>query len=201
MADYADKIDDEGKRKLGVLVRLTQRMQSLIESLLRFSRVGRDPLALTLVDPNVVVAEAREALIMLVGETDAEITVPRPLPAVRVDRDRFQEVIENLIANGLHYNDSPTRRVEVGWVEPAAPGAPPRFYVKDNGIGIPARHHEVIFRIFKRLHAEGRYCGGTGAGLTITRKIVELHGGKIWVESAEGQGSTFWFTLAPEAAS
>jgi hypothetical protein len=103
------------------------------------------------------------------------------------------QVFTNLIANAVKYSDKADRQIEIG----ALPTDPPTVYVRDNGIGIDPRHADNIFRMFKRLHGRDRYGGGSGAGLTIVRKIVERHGGRIWVESTPGEGSTFYFTLAP----
>ena len=130
-----------------------------------------------------------------------EIYIPRPLPIVRCDRVQIQEVFTNLIGNAIKYNDNPEKWVEIGYLEREtqesedAPDEAIVFYIKDNGIGIREKHKEAIFRIFKRLHTANKYGGGTGAGLTIAKKIVERHGGKIWVESIYGEGSTFYFTL------
>jgi light-regulated signal transduction histidine kinase (bacteriophytochrome) len=111
---------------------------------------------------------------------------------VRADRARVGEIFYNLIVNAVRYNDKPGKWVEVGWAE----GEPPVFYVRDNGIGIPEKHFDSIFRIFKRLHSRDRFGGGTGAGLTIVKKIVERHSGRIWLDSVPGEGTTFYFTLA-----
>jgi light-regulated signal transduction histidine kinase (bacteriophytochrome) len=92
----------------------------------------------------------------------------------------------------MKYNDKAEKWIEIGCENGSRP---PVFYVRDNGIGIPPKHVESIFRIFKRLHAREKYGGGTGAGLTIAKKIVERHNGRIWVESAQGEGTTFYFTL------
>ena len=116
----------------------------------------------------------------------------------------------NLVANAAKYNPGEAPWVEVGYLTPdeaaADAGAAPRvgaaplvLYVRDNGIGIPARHHEVIFRLFRRLHAREQHGGGSGAGLTLVRQIVERHGGAVWVASEPGAGATFYFTLAPGA--
>ena len=117
------------------------------------------------------------------------------LPAVRCDRVRVGEIFANLISNAIKYNDSAEKMVEIG-CETAL--GPPVFFVRDNGIGIAPKHFARIFQIFRRLHARDQYGGGTGAGLTIAKKAVERHGGRIWVESASGAGSTFRFTLAPQ---
>jgi signal transduction histidine kinase len=113
---------------------------------------------------------------------------------------RLGEVFANLITNALKYNDKPQRWIEIGVVDtPRAVGGDAAreqtFYVRDNGIGIPDRHLATVFRIFKRLHARDEFGGGTGAGLTIVRKIVERHHGRVWIESTPGQGTTVFFTL------
>jgi signal transduction histidine kinase len=132
-----------------------------------------------------------------------EIRIPRPLPSVQVDPVLINEVFSNLLSNASKYNDKPDPWVEVGYLDPNDPllvdfGIGPGavvLYVRDNGIGIRERHLDTVFRLFKRLHPQTMYGGGTGAGLTIAKKIVEQHGGRIWVRSEYGQGSAFYFTV------
>lgn len=195
LEDYADKLDADGRAKLETLMRLTRRMEVLIDSLLQYSRLGRIDLTMEQVDLNEVVAEVLENLDVNLKAEQAEVSVPRPLPAVVCDRVQVGEIFHNLIVNGVKYNDRARKQVEIGYQDGAG-GEAPVFYVRDNGIGIPDRHYDAIFRIFKRLHARDRYGGGTGAGLTIVKKIVERHNGRIWVESVPGEGTTFCFTLA-----
>lgn len=202
LQDCAEKLDADNQEKLGTIVRLTKRMQALIDSLLHFSRLGRDPLSLEEVDLNGAVRDALESIDARLRESGARVTIPRPLPIVRADRVGLQEVLVNLLSNALKYNDQGDKRVEVGSLERGEPGFPARllestrcFYVRDNGIGIPAAFHEEVFRIFRRLHQKTQYGGGTGAGLTIVRKVVQRHCGEVWCESKEGSGTTFFFTL------
>jgi PAS domain S-box-containing protein len=195
LEDYAAKLDDAGKAKLETLVRLAQRMEVLIDSLLQFSRVGRVELSSQETDLNDLVRSTLDPLQITVQEEKVDVRIPRRLPTVRCDRVRLGEVFHNLITNAVKYNDKPEKWVEVGYRDGG--DGPPVFYVKDNGIGILAKHHDAIFRIFKRLHGRDKFGGGTGAGLTIVKKIVERHGGRIWVESAVGEGTTFYFTLGP----
>jgi len=190
--DYSDKLDDEGRSKLETLMRLTRRMETLIDSLLHFSRLGRVDLAIDQVDLNEIVAEVAESLAITLKETGVELRVPRPLPTVLCDRARVGEIFYNLVVNGIKYNDNADKWVEIGVAEG---GGPPVFYVRDNGIGIPEKHYDAVFRIFKRLHGRDKFGGGTGAGLTIVKKIVERHHGRIWLKSAAGEGTTFYFTL------
>jgi light-regulated signal transduction histidine kinase (bacteriophytochrome) len=197
--DYADKLDEEGRSKLETLKLLTQRMENFIDSLLEFSRVGRLDLALGQTDLNVILAEVLDSLHITLQERHVEARIPRPLPTVRCDRVRIGEVFRNLISNATKYNDKPEKWVEIGYTNGSDPQPlPPVFYVRDNGIGIRQKHFEAIFRIFKRLHARDNFGGGTGAGLTIVKKIVERHGGRVWIESTPGEGTTFFFTLGRE---
>lgn len=193
LEDYADKLDAEGRSKLETLMRLTRRMETLIDSLLQFSRLGRVDLGLDEVNLNEIVAEILDSVAISMQQDRVETRIPRPLPTVRADRARVGEIFYNLIVNAMKYNDKPEKWVEIGWRENGA--GPPVFYVRDNGIGIPEKHQEAVFRIFKRLHGRDKYGGGTGAGLTIAKKIVERHHGRIWLESSAGIGTTFYFTL------
>jgi two-component system, chemotaxis family, sensor kinase Cph1 len=201
--DYGAVLSEDGVSKLQTLVRLTQRMEDLINSLLHFSRLGRVELALQRTDLNQLVQNVLDLLKISLESAHVEIRIPRSLPTVRCDKVQINEVFTNLISNAIKYNDQEEKWVEIGYLDAELPleqmGEPLEpmvtFYIKDNGIGIPERHLENIFRIFKRLHGPNKYGGGTGAGLTIAKKIVERHGGTLWVESSPGQGSTFYFTL------
>jgi chemotaxis family two-component system sensor kinase Cph1 len=192
--DYADALGEEGRAQLDTLARLTRRMESLLDSLLHYSRVGQLLLNLRETDMNAILRDALEALHPRIEETGVEVRVPRPLPPAVCDELQTGEVFSNLLSNAVKYNNKAQRWVEVGCLDGPAPTV---FYVRDNGIGIRERHLDAIFRIFKRLHGRDDYGGGTGAGLTIARKVVERHGGRLWVESALGEGTTFYFTLAP----
>lgn len=193
MEDYGETLDEEGKAKLKTLIRLTQRMEDLIDSLLHFSRLGRVDLSMQYNDMNMIVNRILDLLRGRIEETGVKISIPRLLPTVYCDRVQVGEVFSNLIANAIKYNDKPEKLIEIGYINDSP--QPITFYVSDNGIGIREKHFEAIFRIFKRLHGPSKYGGGTGAGLTIAKKIVERHGGRIWVESTYGEGSTFYFTL------
>ncbi len=202
MEDYVEKLDEEGVTKLRTLVRLTKRMEDLIDSLLHYSRVGRLDLAFQQTDLNQVLEDSLEMLQARVRETGAQIRIPRPLPTVYCDQARIGEVFSNLISNALKYNERSERWIEIGYTTASQENDPSQsgyvFFIRDNGIGIQEKYYTAIFRIFKRLHNRDKYGGGTGAGLTIVQKIVERHGGRIWVESTPGQGTTFYFTLTQE---
>jgi two-component system, chemotaxis family, sensor kinase Cph1 len=129
-----------------------------------------------------------------------DIRIPKALPIIECDAVLVNELFSNLISNGFKYNDSTEKWVEIGYLDTIesqkfVDTTSPVLYVRDNGIGIQPHHQEIIFRLFKRLHSREKYGGGTGAGLSIVKKIIERHGGKIWVESTYGQGSTFFFIL------
>jgi two-component system, chemotaxis family, sensor kinase Cph1 len=203
MEDYGDKLGEEGASKLATLMRLTQRMEDLINSLLHYSRFGRTELTFQAVDLGQVVEGVLD-VIAISQPAPTKFRVPRPLPTVQCDRPQVIELFTNLISNAIKYNDREQKWVEIGYIFPEEinPDLPKHldrsqtvFFVKDNGIGIRAKHLDTIFKIFKRLHPAASYNGGTGAGLTITKKIVERHGGNILVESVFGEGSTFYFTL------
>ena len=206
--DYGDKLDEDGRSKLETLGRLTTRMEKLINTILYYSQVGRVELAMEDTDLNEVLREVMAGLRISLDERGVRIRIPRPLPTARCDRVRVGEIFLNLISNASKYNDKTDKWVEVGFrneprpKEPVAEGAEAAgpsgllLYVKDNGIGIREQHFQSIFRLFKRLHGRDKFGGGAGAGLTIVRKIVERHGGRVWVESTPGEGTTFYFTLS-----
>jgi light-regulated signal transduction histidine kinase (bacteriophytochrome) len=211
LEDYGDALDLAGKAKLETLMRLARRMESLIDTLLHYSRVGRVDLAIEPVDLGEVVADVVDSLGPFLATAEARVEVAGRLPVVRCDRARIGEVFRNLVVNAVKYNERADKRVEIGALLPGSSAggeAPPAtagpvFYVRDNGIGIPERHRQVVFDIFKRLHGRDQYGGGTGAGLTIVKKVVERHGGNVWLDSEPGRGTTFYFTLqaseAPDA--
>jgi len=200
-------LGSEGRNRLDRIMRLTQRMDALLDSLLHFSHVGRMTLEMEQVDLNSVVAEALEMVDARRMERTCEIVVAGTLPSVACDRVRVREIFVNLLSNALKYNDKPVCRIEVGCESAASAVAGdagtadhPVFYVKDNGIGIAPHHVEQIFKMFRRLHGRDDFGGGTGAGLTIVKKLVERHGGRVWVRSVPGQGTTFFFTLSADSA-
>lgn len=192
--DHGEALGEEGRGKVKTIQRLAQRLYGLLDSVLEYSRLGRSEFALDHVDLNVAVADAVDSLLPWLESMRATVNIATPLPILRCDAVRIGQVFTNLIANGVKYNESPEKRIEVGALE----GPTPVIYVRDNGIGIRPQFAESIFRMFKRLHARDSYGGGTGAGLALVKKIIERHGGRIWFDSTPGEGSTFYFTLAPE---
>jgi two-component system, chemotaxis family, sensor kinase Cph1 len=199
MEDYAEMLPEDGVAKLNTVVRLTQRMDDLISSLMHYSQLGRAELSRQVVNLNVLVQQTIGTLKISQPQNPIEFRLPQTLPTIRCDLSQVREVFTNLIGNAIKYNDKAEKWVEIGYVgsKPVRNGTQlsHTLYIRDNSIGIPPEHLERIFEIFKRLHAQDQYGGGTGAGLTIVRKIVERHDGKIWVKSTPGEGSTFYFTL------
>jgi PAS domain S-box-containing protein len=194
--DYGPQLAGEGQEYLAHLIQASRRLGRLIDDLLTLSRAGRvihtpRPFAW-----DEVVQTALADLRDLVQRQGARVRVEGPLPEATGDPERVVQLLTNLIANGLKYNRSGRPEVEVGW-RPCG-GDFVTLFVRDNGIGIAREHHEQVFKMFKRLHLREEV-DGTGAGLAICKKIVEAHGGRIWVESALGEGATFCFTL-PRAA-
>jgi light-regulated signal transduction histidine kinase (bacteriophytochrome) len=188
LEDYGEKLDADGQRRLGALVDLCCRLSRLIDDLLTYSRIGRTQPEQAALDLNDAVNEVIDTLEASIDQRRAAVTIEGRLPTLVADRVLVGEVYRNLITNALKFNDSSRPRIEIGC---AADGV---LYVRDNGIGIEERHHDAIFAMFRRLHSRRKY-DGTGAGLALVRKIVEAHGGRVWLESQPGAGSTFYFTL------
>ena len=205
LEDYGEILDEAGIEKLQTLVNLTERMERLIDVLLKFSRLGQTQLKLKPVNLNKLVERLINVLRASRQDTTLDIRIPRLLPTIQCDLVLVNELLSNLLSNALKYNNQPEPWVEIGYLNveeqrerglilvPQSEEIPLLFYVRDNGIGIRQRHIQNIFRLFKRLHSQKKYGGGTGAGLTIAKKIVERHGGRIWVNSSYGEGSTFYF--------
>jgi signal transduction histidine kinase len=192
MEDEGERLSAGGVERLRTLSRLSRRMYTLLDCLLEYSRAGRTELALSAQDVRAIVDEVVETMRPWLEEQQGRVEVRGPLPVLLCDRVRTGQVFTNLIANAIKYNDRGPRLVEVGC---EVGEGKPVLYVRDNGIGIPQRFHETVFKMFRRLHQREEYGGGTGAGLALVKRIVERHGGRIWLESEPGQGSTFYFTL------
>jgi len=194
LEDYGARMDDEGKRMLGVLVGQSARMEELISALLRYSRIGRITPQEKPVDLREVIDQVRADLDARLSQPDTRLQVETDLPIISCDRELIRDVFVNLVSNALKYNDKSEKQVYIGCVG-CADDNTCELYVRDNGIGIPEKHFKNIFRLFKRLHTRDKYGGGVGAGLTIVKKIITAHHGRIWLESVCGQGTTFRFTL------
>ena len=209
LLEDATPVNDEQRHKLASLLRLTSRMDSLLDSMLHFSRVGGADLVLEVANLNAILAEALDFIGARTEAAATAVHFPRELPTIECDWMRCRQIFVNLLANAFKYSSSPQQHVEVGYIDigesHARPGCPPEseghriFYVADNGIGIDPKHYSRIFKLFNRLHAHDSFGGGAGAGLTIVRKLVEQHGGQIWLDSVLSKGTTFYFTLPGKA--
>ena len=192
---YQGKLDANADKYIHYAVDGALRMQTLVQDLLLFSRVGRQGTDLKLTDCNLVVEAARKNLDAAIRESGAQICCRR-LPTVMADGSQLLQLFQNLIGNAIKFRGAEPPMIQVTAQKQAREWL---FSVTDNGIGIAPEHAEIVFVIFKRLHAREEY-PGSGIGLAICKKIVEQHGGRIWVESQLGKGSCFKFTLAaPEA--
>lgn len=188
---FKDKFDSDGLQFLKFAVDGGQRMQALILDLLEFSRVGTRRKPFETVDLNKVIQDVRANLKMAILETGATISVDS-LPAVRGDFTQLEQLLQNLVSNGIKFRGKYAPVIQVS----AERGEREwRISVRDNGIGIEKQYFGRIFIIFQRLHTREDYAG-TGIGLAVCKKIVERHGGRIWVESEPGKGSVFTFTIA-----
>lgn len=189
LEDYQDRMDDDGKDYLKRIGAGAARMRNLIDDLLALSRVSRIHNPYESIDSGELVKDAVKRLKAVLEERGIRITVDDELPHVFCDTTKMKEVFYNLIANAMKYNDKEDPSVEVGFKDGEA------FFVKDNGKGIEEEYIDSVFQPFKRGAAAKRNDGGSGVGLALVKKIIEEHGGRIWVESTVGKGSTFCFTL------
>ena len=201
MASFADllmmrcrTLDGSAQQYARFIIDGATRLQSMIEDLLEYSRAGRPDKPAERFEGGAALAKALSDLALAVQESGARIKRGE-LPVIHGDFAQVTRLFQNLIGNALKFRKEKGAVIEIG-AETA--GAERRFFVRDNGIGIDPAYHEKIFGVFNRLHAREKY-PGTGVGLAICRKIVDHHGGRIWVESRQGEGATFYFTLPGRA--
>ncbi|MDD5063883.1 MAG: ATP-binding protein [Phycisphaerae bacterium] len=187
-ADYADKLDETGKEQMKLLTGRVDRMHNLIDGILQYSKVGHAEEEKVAVNLNELVAETID---VIAPPENITITIEDELPTVECEHTRIMQVFQNLLSNAVKYMDKPKGQIKVGCVEENGFW---KFSVADNGRGIEKKHYEKVFQLFQTLSPRDKF-ENTGIGLTVTKKIVELYDGKIWVESKPGQGSTFFFTL------
>ncbi len=187
---YQDKLDERANEYIGLAVEASGRMQALINDLLDYSRVDRFGKPLELTSTEKTLKNALANLRLAIHESQAQIT-HEPLPTVMADAGQLTRVWQNLIGNAVKFRGDvpPQIRITAEKVENAW-----QFAVSDNGIGIDPQYFDRIFLVFQRLHTRREY-PGTGIGLSLCRKIIERHGGQIWVESQPQQGATFYFTI------
>lgn len=198
LEDSEGSLEEDSKLRLRRIIKLCQHGEKIVADLLYFSRLGRGDQAfepLNLAKALKGIAAQNDDFITA---NKARLIIGADLPLVLGQRAHIETVFRNLIINGIKYNDSSDKVVEISFIDNDR--ADQRsdlgtFYVKDNGIGIDEEFNDEIFRIFKRLNAENAYGEGTGAGLTFVKQIIENHGGTIWFTSRLGEGTTFFFTV------
>ncbi len=189
---YEGQLDEDADRFIGFVVDGVNRMQALISDLLAFSRAGRIELTQTRVDLAELTARVVASLAPMIAEAGAEVAID-PLPIVSGDETKLTQLIQNLIANALKFHAADTAPHVT--ISSRDHGEMVEIAVADNGVGIDPVHRERIFKMFQRLHGREEYAG-TGIGLAVCQRIVERHGGRIWCEGNEPNGSVFRFTVA-----
>lgn len=184
-----NKLTDTTSEYMTFVIEGVSRMQSLISGLLQYSRIGHHG-QIRSIDARGALDRALAHLQVSIQETNTKITFD-DLPMVRMDSVQLSQLFQNLVGNAIKFRSNGNPEIHIGAVRQDSSW---RFSVADNGIGIEPQYAEKIFLIFQRLHTRDKY-PGTGIGLAICKKIIERHGGEIWVESAIGRGSTFYFTV------
>ena len=208
--DYGERIDGEGQEYIHYIIDASRRMRAMINGLLNLSRLGKVIGDFADVNLNDVVAVVIADLRELIRAKAAHVSITGQLPTVSGDHGRISQLFTNLISNALKYNRDAAPRVEIGAITAAellhSPGPPHDLdpldtiiYVKDNGIGIDRRFHRTIFQLFRRLHTHEEF-EGTGVGLSLCIKIVQAHGGTIWLDSDLGHGATFFVSFPGQPA-
>ncbi|MFX1593181.1 MAG: ATP-binding protein [Promethearchaeota archaeon] len=190
---YHEKIDKDGKEFIHFITDGAKKMNTLIKDLLSYSRITTHAKPSKLINIEKILKDALYNLQEAIKESGAVITYDK-MPIIKVDKTQFTQLFQNLLSNAIKFRREEPPRIHIGvkknndeWL----------FSVKDNGIGIESKFFGKLFNIFYRLHTKEEY-PGTGIGLPICKKIVQRYGGKIWVESEIGKGSTFFFTITPE---
>jgi signal transduction histidine kinase len=192
--DFGNLIPDDCEKYLNYIGDATQKMELLINDLLELSRIGRltvKKIEFPLAD---LIQEVITALQPQIETKGIQITVMQDLPWVYGEKKRIIQVMENLLSNAIKYigKENPSPRIEVGVQEQDGRKV---IFVRDNGIGIEKIYFEKIFQVFQRLPSAKKIEQGTGVGLAIVKRVIEYHGGKVWLESEPGKGTTFFFTL------
>ena len=187
---YQGELDDKADKYIYFAVDGAARMQTLINDLLEFSRVATRAKEPEPTDSELVLDQVLSNLELYIKQNKATVSHD-PLPEVMADNTQLAQVFQNLVINGIKFHGEEAPKIHISAEKKESEWL---FSVQDNGIGIDPQYSEKIFEVFKRLHTKEEY-QGTGIGLAICKKIVERHAGRIWVESALGEGATFYFTL------
>jgi signal transduction histidine kinase len=202
--DYGEILGTAGCSELDTIVSIVQSMENLMETLLHYSGIVRVDMQLGTEALNEIVDDLLQLMSARIKDEGVEITIGKKLPKIYCHRGLMQELLQNLISNAIKYNESSQKKITIGCLTKRP--VDKKFenfdidqcdiiYVQDNGIGIAPNDQESIFRIFRRLHGRSEFSGGSGAGLTIAKKIVERHHGRIWLDSSVGAGSTFYIAI------
>ncbi|MBK9018161.1 MAG: hypothetical protein IPM82_31225 [Saprospiraceae bacterium] len=191
--DYGEKLGEDAHQYFDFILGATHRMKALIQGLLNYSRLGKSRSA-EILNLNEMLAEIKENLAAAISSKNAVVEVGK-LPSINCMKTETMQLFQNLINNAIKYTAPGV--VPTITVNAEDRGDAWEFCIADNGIGIPDTQQDKIFNMFSRLHAEGDY-EGQGIGLAFCKKIVELHGGKIWFESEPGNGSRFYFTISKD---
>ena len=190
---YGERLEGDAKEFMAFVIEGAGRMRQLIDDLLAYSRVGTRGKGFRQVKLESVIERASVNLRAALEESGAELTHD-PLPVVQADESQLVQLFQNLIGNAVKFHGAAVPKIHVSAVEKEQEW---EVAVTDNGIGVEPQYFERIFMVFQRLHDRGQY-PGTGIGLAICKKVVERHGGRLWVESEPGKGSSFHFTLPKE---
>jgi signal transduction histidine kinase len=193
---YRGQLDERADKYIHYAVDGAVRMQALIQDLLKFSRVGRAEIEAKITESRAVVEQAMNNLQVAINDSGAVVTWTG-LPAVMADASQLTQVFQNLIANAIKFRGAEIPAIQIAAEEKDSEWV---FTVSDNGIGIPAENWEDVFVIFRRLHARTEYAGN-GIGLAICKKIIQRHGGKLWIEAQAKPGCCFKFTLLTAVSS
>ena len=188
LSNCADKLGDQANNQMDLLLKRVERMYNLIESALQYSRAGQTNGKRIQVNLNNFVPEI---INMVVVPENITVTIENELPVIECEELHIMQIFQNLFNNAIKYMDKPQGWIKIGCIEQDSFW---KFSIADNGPGIEKKHFEKIFKIFQRFPSSS-YFAGSGIGLTVAKKIVELYDGKIWVESKVGEGSSFVFTL------
>ena len=192
MRRYADRLDSDGLNFIELSKSSTDRMAKQIDDLLLYSKVGRNLPAASNVDANDLIRSVKLDLSQKMLDKKAEIIIERHLPTLRnVHASMLYHVFQNLISNGIKFNTSDTPQIKINCITTHSEYL---FTVSDNGIGIDSTYNDKLFQMFKRLHSDTEL-EGTGIGLAVCKKIINFYGGDIWLESEQGRGTTFYFSL------
>lgn len=195
--DHGDELVPKARQRLDRMLELCRHLDNLVNTLLTYSLIGRSD-ANEVIRPDRIVQTIIERLHETLTEHNAKIEIVSTLPEIRANPSDVMTVLQNLIVNGLKYNESPEKRIEIGFAQEVLLNGETLndvFFVRDNGIGIDAEFQTDIFRMFKRLNQDEDFGDGTGAGLSFVKKTLESNGGSIHLKSSHGCGSTFYFSF------